>query len=67
MINVLIVDDHPMLRKGIRSELSVTSDINVVDDASDGIEAVNKIRTLQPDIVLLDISMPQKSGFEGKD
>ena len=64
MIRVLIVDDHPIVRKGLRSELSETSDIQVVDEAGDGDEALAKSRIHKPDIILLDISLPGKNGYE---
>ena len=64
MIRVLIVDDHPIVRKGLRSELSEQPDVHVVDEAADGDEALVKARASKPDIVLLDISLPGKSGLE---
>lgn len=64
MISVLIVDDHPIVRKGLRSELSEQTDIRVVEEAADADEALLKARACKPDIVLLDISLPGKSGLE---
>lgn len=64
MITVLIVDDHPLTRQGIRSELSKTEDIHVLGEAQNGDEAILKARELKPDLVLLDISMPGRNGFE---
>ena len=64
MIRVLIVDDHPIVRKGLRSGLAETSDIRVVDEAADGDEAIAKSREHKPDIILLDISLPGKNGYE---
>jgi len=62
-MRVLIVDDHELFRDGIRSLLS-TEGIEVVGEASDGLEALEKVRRLQPDIVLLDIMMPRCDGLE---
>ena len=64
MIRVLIVDDHPFIRKGLRAELEDASDIKVIDEAMDGDEALTKIRSSKPDIVLLDISLKERSGFD---
>ena len=63
-IKVLIVDDHAILREGIRALLSLYSDIEVVGEASDGFEAINKTHQLSPDIVLMDIAMPGMDGME---
>lgn len=64
MIRVLIVDDHPIVRKGVRAELSGLPDIQVVGEAASGDEALVKTRADNPDIVLLDISLPGRSGLE---
>jgi DNA-binding NarL/FixJ family response regulator len=64
MITVLLVDDHAYIRKGIQSLLESMPDIEVVDTASNGIEAVAKARSLQPDVVIIDISMPFMNGIE---
>ena len=61
---VLIVDDHAILREGIRALLSLYPDIEVIGEAGDGLEAINKARTLSPDIVLMDIAMPGLGGLE---
>jgi two-component system response regulator NreC len=57
-IKVLIADDHSVLRSGLRLLLGAQSDIDVVGEASDGVEVSAKARELRPDIVLLDLSMP---------
>jgi DNA-binding NarL/FixJ family response regulator len=62
-MRVLIVDDHELFRDGIRSLLSAEG-IEVVGEASDGLEGLEKVRLLQPDIVLLDIMMPRCDGLE---
>lgn len=64
MTTVLIVDDHPLVRQGIRSELSKTPDIRVIDEAKDGEDAILKARRLKPNLILLDISLPGKNGYE---
>ena len=64
MIRVLVVDDHAILRDGIRSLLESQDDIVVVGEASDGSEAIELVGKLLPDIVLMDISMPKTNGLE---
>ncbi len=63
-VRVLIVDDHPVVRKGIRAVLEMQPDIMVLGEASNGVEALDKCRELRPDIILLDISMPEMNGLE---
>ena len=64
-IKVLVVDDHSILRAGICSLLSNNNDdIEVVGEASDGLEAIDKVLQLLPDIVLMDIAMPSMDGLE---
>jgi DNA-binding NarL/FixJ family response regulator len=64
MINVLVVDDHAILRNGIRALLDQERDITVVGQAANADQAVTRARALQPDVILLDVVMPRKSGFE---
>jgi DNA-binding NarL/FixJ family response regulator len=64
MIRVLVVDDHAILRDGIRSILEGQDDIIVIGEASDGAEAFEYVKKLLPDIVLMDISMPKINGLE---
>jgi len=63
-IRVFQADDHLILREGIRSLLEKVPDIEIVGEAGDGIEAVAKVGTLVPDVVLMDIAMPRLSGLE---
>ena len=61
-IRVLLVDDHTMFRQGLRTLLQSYPDIEVVDEASDGAEAVSKVSAAQPAVVVMDISMPRMDG-----
>ena len=63
-IRVLIADDHAILREGVRALLAATEDIEVVGQASDGRQAVEACRRLDPDVVLMDIAMPGLGGLE---
>lgn len=63
-IRVLIVDDHEIVRKGIRALLTTKRDIQVVGEASNGIEAVARSLDLQPDVVLMDLMMPKMDGIQ---
>jgi DNA-binding NarL/FixJ family response regulator len=64
MIRVLVVDDHAILRDGIRSLLESQEDILVVGEAENGVDAIEYVQKCSPDIVLMDISMPQMNGLE---
>lgn len=64
MIQVCLVDDQTLVRQGLRSLLELVDDIEVVSEASDGVEALELIRSSQPDVVLLDVRMPRRSGLE---
>ena len=63
-IRVLIVDDHTLVQDGIRSLLALVADIEIVGEAADGREALEKVRQLLPDIVLMDLAMPIMGGLE---
>ncbi len=63
-IRVLVVDDHPIVRDGLKAVLSTQSDFEVVGEASNGAEAVRQAMALQPDVVLLDLEMPDVNGVE---
>jgi DNA-binding NarL/FixJ family response regulator len=64
MIQVLIVDDHAVVRQGLRRILDETQDIYAADEAVNGAEALKKLRSRKFDVVLLDVSMPEKNGFD---
>ncbi len=61
-IAILLVDDHPLFRKGLRLLLEEEPDMSVVSEAGDGREAIERARELSPDVVVMDISMPDFSG-----
>ena len=63
-IKIIIADDHALLRQGIRNVLELEEDLQVIGEACDGEEAVSKVATLVPDILLLDINMPKMNGLE---
>ena len=63
-VTVLLVDDHPMIRHGLRTLLGEVSDFQIVGDASDGLEALQKIDKLKPDVLVVDIMMPNLNGIE---
>ena len=64
MIRVLLVEDQTLVRRGVRSLLELAGDIEIVGEATDGEEAIASIRLTRPDVVLLDVRMPRKSGLE---
>ena len=63
-IRVLIADDHEVVRQGLKLFLGLQDDIEVVGEAVDGLDAVERARGLQPDVVLLDLVMPRMGGIE---
>ena len=63
-MRVLLVDDHPMLRRGLRRLLEFKPDIEVVGEAADGEEALRQIHLLSPDVVVMDVRMPGTSGLQ---
>jgi two-component system nitrate/nitrite response regulator NarL len=63
-IRVLLVDDHPIVREGLKAHLSTQPDLQVVEEASDGLEALAKARKFLPDVILMDITMPHMNGLE---
>jgi DNA-binding NarL/FixJ family response regulator len=64
VIQVLVADDHRLMREGIAALLSDLKDIEIVDAASSGEEAINKVRNIEPDVVLMDIVMGEMNGIE---
>ena len=64
MTGVAIVDDHRLVRAGLRTLLESTADLAVVGEAGNGAEAVDLVRTTEPDVVLMDLSMPEVDGIE---
>jgi len=64
MIRVVIADDHTILREGLRQLLGASADVEVVAEAADGHEVLARVRNLDFDVLLLDMSMPGKSGIE---
>jgi DNA-binding NarL/FixJ family response regulator len=63
-VRILLVDDHPIVRQGLRTLLEGRPGWEVIGEASDGIEALEKVESLQPDVVVLDITMPRMNGLE---
>lgn len=63
MIRVMIADDHPVVRQGLCAVLEAEGDIKVIGQATDGIEAVEKAMSLDPDVILMDLEMPRKNGI----
>lgn len=63
-IRVLTVDDHPLLREGIAAVIGNQPDIVIAGEASNGIEAIERFRALRPDVVLMDLQMPEMGGIE---
>ena len=64
VIRVLLVDDHQVVRRGLRTFLEVQGDIEVVGEAGDGAEGVERAQELRPDVILMDVKMPGTDGIE---
>ena len=62
-IRILIADDHAVVREGLRSFIQIKPDMEVVGEAADGVELVEKARELEPDVILVDIVMPRQDGI----
>jgi DNA-binding NarL/FixJ family response regulator len=63
-ISILLVDDHALFRKGLRAMLEEEGDLNVIGEAGDGLEAYDQVKKLQPEVVVMDITMPNSDGIE---
>jgi len=64
VIRILIADDHPIVRAGLVSIISAEADLQVIAEASNGVEVLERFRALQPDVVLMDLRMPTMDGVE---
>ena len=63
-IKIMITDDHSMIREGLKNLLELEGDIEVIAEAEDGEDCLNKLLTVKPDVLLLDINMPKLNGLE---
>src|SRR6201981_2317747 len=63
-IRILLVDDHPILKQGLKTLLEGHSDWQVIGEAADGAEALEKAKNLNPDVMVLDVTMPRMNGLE---
>lgn len=64
MISVMIVDDHKMVREGLTKLIELDGEIKVVEEATDGLDCIHKLRKAKPDVILLDLNMPDMDGIE---
>ena len=63
MIKVLLVDDHPMVRRGLRMRLELEPDVEIVGEAANGGEVLSMVQSLAPDVVVMDVAMPDLDGI----
>jgi len=64
MIRILVADDHAVVREGLRALIEAKPDLELVGEAANGVEAVERARALHPDVILMDLAMPLKGGVE---
>lgn len=64
MVNIMIADDHSMIREGLKQLLELDGDICVIEEASDGKDCLKKLEKCHPDVLLLDINMPEMNGLQ---
>ena len=63
-VKIMIADDHSLIREGLKNLLELEGDIEVVAEAEDGMQCLDKLEYITPDVLLLDINMPKKNGLE---
>lgn len=63
-IKVMIADDHSMIREGLKQLLELEGEFEVIEEACDGVDCLNKLKKVRPDVLLLDINMPKKNGLD---
>ena len=63
-VNIMIADDHSLIREGLKSLLELEGDIKVIAEAEDGADCLSKLESIKPDVLLLDINMPVMNGLE---
>ena len=63
-ITILLADDHDVVRKGMKMLLEDETELKVIGEASDGLEAIEKVKMLMPNVVILDLTMPRMTGIE---
>lgn len=63
-VNVMLADDHSLVREGLKSLLELEGDIKVIAEAVDGADCLSKLETVSPDVLLLDINMPVMNGLD---
>ncbi len=64
LIRVLVVDDHPIVRRGLANEIDLSADMQVIGEGENGLQAVLRAKELKPDVILMDIVMPEMDGIE---